>query len=67
MLQQLLADPSAAVLSLLELHGPVVDGRVQLCKSFLLLEDGIVAELGSPGRAEVLADACMQVASASSK
>jgi hypothetical protein len=46
MLEKLLAYPSTAVLSLFKLVDPVVDGGVELSKSFLLLEHRVMAELG---------------------
>jgi len=61
-LEQLLADAGAAVLGLLELGDPVVDGGVQLREGLLLLEDGVVAELGGARGPEVLADPRVEVA-----
>lgn len=63
MLEQLLADAGAAVLGLLELGDPVVDGGVQLREGLLLLEDGVVAELGGARGPEILADPRVEVAS----
>lgn len=63
-LEELLTHTSAAVLSVLKLGHPVIDGRVKLSKGFFLLENGIVAELGGAGRSQVLADARVKVAPA---
>jgi len=63
-LEELLAHAGAAVLGVLELGHPVIDGCIELSKGFFLLENGIVAELGGAGRSQVLADARVKVASA---
>lgn len=63
-LEELLAHASAAVLGVLKLGHPVIDGGIKLSKGFFLLENGIVAELGRAGRSQVLADARVKVASA---
>jgi hypothetical protein len=62
-LEELLANPGATVLGLLELGNPVINRCIKLSKSFFLLENGIVAELGSARRPEILANAGVKVAS----
>jgi hypothetical protein len=66
-LKKLLSNPCAAVFGLLKLGDPVIDRSVELRKSFLLLEHRVVAELGGARRPEVLADASVEVAPASSE
>lgn len=67
MLKELLADACAAVLGLLEFADPVVDGVVKVGESFFLLEHRVGAEFGCSWRAQVVADAGVEVASAGSE
>lgn len=67
MLKKLLANPSAAIFGLLELGNPVIDRRIKLSESFLLLEDGIMTELSSTWRPEILANTSVKVASSSAE
>lgn len=66
-LEQLLANASATILGLLKLVDPVVDGSIQLGKSFFLLEERLLAKLDSAGGAEILADAGVKVAATGSQ
>lgn len=50
MFEQLLPDPSPAVLSLLELVEPLVDRGVEFGKSLLLLKQGLMLEIGPARR-----------------
>jgi hypothetical protein len=61
MLEQLLTDPDASVLGVLEFGGPLVDRGIELRKGFLLLENRFVAELGSARGTKILADARVEV------
>jgi leucyl aminopeptidase (aminopeptidase T) len=63
MLEQLLADPGASVLGMLEFADPLVDRGIELRKSFLLLEDGFVAKFGCTRGSEILADTRVEVSS----
>lgn len=63
-LKELLTHAGAAVLGVLKLGHPVIDGGIKLSEGFFLLENGIVAELSGAGRSQVLADARVKVASA---
>lgn len=66
-LKQLLAHASAPVLGLLQFAHPVVDGGVELGQGFLLLEEGLLAELDGARGAQVLADAGVEITAPSAK
>lgn len=61
--QKLLTNSGAAILSLLELVDPVVDRRIQLGESFLLLKQRLLAELDHAWGSKILTDPGVEVAS----